>query len=197
MPDGVATLEQRVAPGEEERFLYGVIAEFEHADEVVAAANKVREAGYRRIDAYSPFPVEGLSEALGQRQVDVPWIMLAFGALGGVGMFAFMHWATYQDYAINVGGRPNSILNWPYFIPITFELTVLSAAIAGIVGMFWLNGLPQPYHPVFDAPNFEMATSSRFFLCIEAEDPNFDHPKTKAFMETLGALRVSDVELRK
>jgi hypothetical protein len=186
-----------VAPGEEERFLHGLIAEFEHPAEVVAAANKVREAGYRRIDAYTPFPVEGLSEALGQRQVDVPWIMLAGGILGGVGMFAFMHWATYQDYVINSGGRPNSFYNWPYFIPITFELTVLTAALAGIVGMFWLNGLPQPYHPVFDAPNFEMATSSRFFLCVEAEDPNFDHKRTKQFMETLGALRVSDVELRK
>jgi hypothetical protein len=190
----VATLD-RTAEAESERFLYGVIAEFEHAEDVVKAARQTYEAGYRRMDAYSPFPVEGLSEALGFRDHHVPWIMFIGGVVGCVGGFGFLTWALGWDYPLNIGGRPR--ISWPMYIPITFEITVLLSALSGIVGMFWLNGLPKPYHPVFDAPDFELASSSRFFLCIESEDPHFDRVKTRQFMETLGAAQVSEVELKK
>jgi len=181
--------------GEEERFLYGISAEFTEAEHVVTAARRAYEAGHRRMDAYTPFPIEGLSEALGHHDHHVPWIMLVGGIAGCVGGFAFLSWAMGIDYPLNIGGRP--LFSWPSWIPITFELTVLLSALSGIVGMFWLNGLPQPYHPMFDAPEFEKATSSRFFLCIEAEDPRFDREKTRQFMETLGAERVAEVELKK
>src|SRR5687767_11854481 len=151
MERGVITLEERER-AESERFVYGLIAEFEHAPDVVSASRRAREAGYRRMDAYSPFPVEGLSEALGFRDHWVPWIMLIGGAIGGLGGFGFLTWTSVLDYPLNVGGRP--LFGWPSWVPITFECTVLLSALAGIVGMFGLNGLPRPYHPVFDAPNF-------------------------------------------
>ena len=178
-----------------ERVLYGLVAEFEDAHEVVEAARRTRDAGYRKIDAYTPFPVEELSEALGHRDIYVPMIMLAAGILGGIGGFAGLTYLTVQEYPLNIGGRP--LFAWPSFVPITFELIVLLSALSGIVGMFWLNGLPQPYHPVFDTPNFEHATSSRFFLSIEADDPKFDREETLRFMESLGAANVSAVEQRK
>jgi hypothetical protein len=190
----VATLERTTA-SDSERFLYGVIAEFEHAHEVVKAARQTYEAGYRRIDAYTPLPVDGLSEALGFRDHHVPWIMFIGGVFGCIGGFSFLSWALKWDYPLNIGGRP--IFTWPMYIPITFEATVLVAALSGVVSMFWLNGLPKPYHPVFDAPNFDLASSSRFFLCIEADDPHFDRVKTREFMQTLGAALVSEVELKK
>jgi len=127
--------------------------------------------------------------------VDIPWIMLVGGILGAVGGFSLIYYCQVIAYPLNIGGRP--LFGWPSAIPITFECTVLASALSGILGMFILNGLPQPYHPVFDAPNFDRATSDRFFLCIEATDPNFDLGETRQFMETLGALQVSEVELRK
>ncbi len=175
--------------------LYGLVAEFDDAHRVIDAASRTREAGYRLIDAYTPFPVEGLSDALGQRDKSVPFIMLAGGLMGAVGGFSFLTWATVYDYPLNIGGR--TLFGWPSFIPITFELTVLLAALSGIAGMFMLNGLPMPYHPVFDTPNFERATSDRFFLCVEAADPNFNREETRQFLEGLGALQVSEVELKK
>jgi hypothetical protein len=178
-----------------ERFLYGLIAEFVEAGQILGAARRAHREGYRRMDAYSPFPVEGLPEALGFRDHLVPFIMLTGGILGGLLGFGFLYWSTVVDYPFNVGGRP--LYSWPYWIPITFECTVLLAALAGVVGMLIVNGLPQPYHPVFDAPNFEEATSSRFFLCIEARDPKFDPVETRRFLESLGPARVSEVELRK
>jgi hypothetical protein len=196
MAHGAVTLQQ-TGEAETERFLYGIIAEFERAQDLVAAARRTREAGYRRMDAYTPLPVEGLSEALGFRDSKVPMIMLIAGLLGGLGGFGLLYWGMSApiSYPLNIGGRP--LYGWPYFIPITFECIVLLAALSGVVGMFVVNGLPMPYHPVFDAPDFLRATSDRFFLCIEAEDPNFDHQETRRFMETLGAAKVSDVELRK
>jgi hypothetical protein len=185
----------RAREAEEERFLYGIIAEFEDAGQVIAAARRAHEAGYRRMDAYTPFPVEGLSDALGHRDIAVPMIMLAGGVLGAIGGFGFLWWTMAVDYPVNIGGRP--LLSWPSFIPITFECTVLLSALSGVIGMFLLNGLPQPYHPVFDAPDFAKATSSGFFLCIESTDPHFDREETRRFMETLGAEQVSEVELKK
>jgi hypothetical protein len=177
------------------RFLYGLIAEFTDADAVVEAARKTHAAGYRRIDAYSPFPVEGLSEALGFHDHWVPLIVLIGGICGALTGFGLLLYCLAISYPLNVGGRP--LYGWPHYMPITFECTVLFAALSGVFGMLMLNGLPQPYHPVFDAPDFEMATSSRFFLCIEARDPQFDREQTWQFMNTLGAEKVAEVELKK
>jgi ActD protein len=183
----------------ERRFLYGIIAEFEHAEDILNAARWTHEAGYYRMDAYTPFPVEGLSEELGHRDKYVPWIMLAGGVMGALGGFSFLYFTMVVDYPMNIGGRPASpgSFGWPFFIPITFEMTVLLSALSGVVGMFLINGLPMPYHPVFDAPHFERASSDRFFLCIEARDPRFDREETRKFLESLNPLRVSEVELRK
>lgn len=194
MEHGTVALERR-AEAEEERFLYGIIAEFEHAGDVVAASRRAYQAGYRRMDAYTPFPVDGLSEALGFRDIWVPLIMLIGGICGASLGFGLLYYALVISYPLNIGGR--ALYGWPHYMPITFELTVLTTAIFGVVGMLMLNGLPQPYHPVFDAPEFELATSSRFFLCIEARDPRFDRTATRGFMETLGAAKVAEVELKK
>jgi hypothetical protein len=175
--------------------LYGLIAEFEDPHDLVTAAGRAREAGYTRMDAFTPFPVEELSEALGHRDMHVPWIMLAGGILGALGGFALLTWTTTSAYVLNIGGRP--LFAWPSFIPITFECTVLLSALSGIAGMFAINGLPMPYHPVFSAPNFDRATSDRFFLCIEVYDKKFDRDETRSFLEGLGAARVSEVELKK
>ena len=186
---------RRTEEPETEPFLYGLIAEFEHPEDLVQAARRTREAGYRRIDGYSPFPVEELAEALGFRDYWVPIIMLIGGILGAMGGFGLLYYCGVISYPVNVGGHP--LYGWPTSIPITFECTVLLAATAGVVGMFLLNRLPMPYYPVFDAPDFDKATSSRFFLCIEAEDPHFDREGTQQFMATLGAAKVSEVELKK
>jgi hypothetical protein len=171
--------------------LYGILAEFDDPDALLAAARQAHDAGYRRMDAYSPFPVEGLAEALDFRDTRVPEIVLTGGIVGGVGGF-FMQWfATRIFYPINVGGRP--LNSWPAYIPITFELTVLLAAFAALFGMLILNGLPQPYHPVFNAPDFQLASRDRFFLCIEANDPRFDRPGTTRFLLDQRPLRVEEV----
>jgi hypothetical protein len=171
------------------------MAEFPSPETLVAAGRQVREAGYKRIDAFSPFPVEDLSEALGFRDQWVPWLMLLAGIGGCVGGFGFLWWCTAVSYPLNIGGRP--LLAWPSWIPITFECTVLASALTGVLGMILLNGLPMPYHPVFDAPGFERASSNSFFLCVEARDPRFDREKTQALLASLGALSVSPVEQRK
>jgi hypothetical protein len=171
--------------------LYGVIAEFDDADVFLAAAHKAREAGYKKMDAYSPFPLEGLSEAMGFHDHKVPFTMLAGGIVGCLGGFGFLTWATVVSYPLNIGGRP--IFGWPSWVPITFELTVLCSALSGIFGMILYNGLPMPYHPVFNAPEFDRASSDRFFLCIESKDPKFNREDTLEFMDSLGALRVSEV----
>jgi ActD protein len=172
--------------------LYGLIAEFETPGELVSAAARAREAGYRRMDAYTPYPIHELSHALGLPRTKLPILVLLGGAIGcATGLF--VQWfATTVHYPINVGGRP--LASWPAFIPITFELTVLFAAGAAVLGMLAMNGLPMPYHPVFNAPRFALASRDRFFLCIEAKDPLFDLERTSKFLEGLGAHVVSEVE---
>ena len=180
-----------VEPGEE-RALYGVMAEFEDHEEVLEAAKRAYAEGYRRMDAYSPFPVEGLAEALGHKWTAVPLITLLGGMIGGLGGF-FMEWYSMRIlYPINIGGRPRN--SWPMFIPITFELTVLIAALSAVISMFLLNRLPQPHHPVFNAPEFKRATIDRFFLSIEAKDPKFDREETWSFLESLKPLSMREVE---
>jgi len=171
--------------------LYGLVAEFAEPEPLVAAARKVHDAGYRRVDAYTPFPVDGLAETIGKVDVKVPWIMFFGGIAGFLGGFGFLVWSIAIDYPLNIGGRP--LVAWPSFIPISYELTILLACLSGIVAMIYLNGLPMPYHPVFNAPNFDRATTDRFFLGIEAGDKQFDREETRRLLESLHPLRVSEV----
>ena len=173
--------------------IYGVVAEFETAEELIAAAEKTRMAGYRRFEAYSPFPVEGLSEAVGLRRNAVPLITLIGGLLGGLGAFFFQYWVSVIAYAENIGGRP--LNSWPAFIPVTFELTVLGAALSAVFGMLALNGLPRPHHPLFNVQRFSRhATSDRFYLCIEARDQRFHLADSARFLNELKPAHVFEVE---
>jgi len=173
--------------------LYGVMAEFDNPTDLVAAARRTYEAGYRRINGYSPYPIEELSEAIGFHHTRLPLIVLIGGVLGGLGGFFMQYWMAVIDYPLNVGGKPYN--SWPAFIPITFECSILCAALAAVLGMLALNKLPQPYHPVFNAPNFALATRDRFFLVIESKDPKFEHDSVVSFMQGFGPRDVSDVEL--
>ncbi|HUE84417.1 MAG TPA: DUF3341 domain-containing protein [Pyrinomonadaceae bacterium] len=173
--------------------LYGVMAEFDNPTELVAAARQTYEAGYRRINGYSPYPIEELWEAIGFRHTGLPLIVFIGGVVGGLGGFLMQYYLSVFEYPLNVGGRP--LNSWPAFIPITFECTILAAAFAAVFGMLALNKLPQPYHPVFNAPNFALATRDHFFLVIEANDPKFNHDEVVDFMKRLGPKDVSDVEV--
>jgi hypothetical protein len=171
---------------------YGLMAEFDNPTALVAAAEKARLAGYRQMDAYSPIPIEELGEALGLRRTRLPLLVLLGGIGGGLGGYGLEYWTQAVAYPMNVGGRP--FHSWPQFIPVTFETTVLGAALAAFVGMWALNRLPQPYHPVFNVPAFARASTDRFFLCIEATDPRFDRSATWRFLESLHPVGVSEVE---
>jgi hypothetical protein len=172
--------------------IYGLVAEFGSADALVQAAKQTAAAGYRRIDAFSPFPVEGLADALGFHRNRLPLFVLCGGILGGIGGYFMQYYAAVVSYPINVGGRP--LHSWVSFIPITFEMTVLVAALCALLGMLALNGLPMPYHPLFNVPRFALASRDRFFLCIESADPLFDRDKTKQFLVDLCAREVTEVE---
>src|SRR6266542_5153763 len=168
------------------------MAEFESAEALLDATRRAHAAGYRAMDAYSPFPIEGLAEALGSQRTIVPWIALTGVVLGALTGYALQCWVHVFALPVNVGGRP--LNSWPMFIPVTFELTVLVAALSAVLGMLALNGLPHPYHPVFNVPRFALASQDRFFLCIEASDPRFDRAATRYFLESLAPQEVSDVE---
>ena len=172
---------------------YGLLAEFDDGEALLAATQRARAEGYRRMDAYSPFPVEGLAEALGSTRTGMSWLVLLGGIAGGVAGFGLQYYVAVIAMPYNVGGRP--LLSWPSFIPITFETTILGAALVGVVGMLLLNGFPMPYHPVFNIASFEHASQDGFFLCIERRDPKFDPQKTREFLRSLQAREVYDVPL--
>jgi len=169
-----------------------LMAEFDSATELVDAVKATRAAGYRTFDAYTPFPVEAVTEAMGEHHNRLPLLVLLGGIFGLVAGYGLAYWTSVIDYPINVGGRP--LHSWPAFIPITFETTVLGASVAAVLGMLALNGLPMPYHPVFNVPRFALSTRNRFFLCIEAIDPLFDREHTRRFLERLVPRQVSEVE---
>jgi hypothetical protein len=172
--------------------LFGVMGEFSTPEDLLAATKKAREAGYKHVEAYTPFPVEGLSEAVGFRWTAVPLITLMGGVGGGLTGFGLQYWVAAITYPINIGGRP--LNSWPAFIPVTFELTVLGASIFAVFGMLALNKLPQPYHPVFNVARFAQASTDKFFLCIEARDPKFDLVETSKFLQSLHAQHVNEVK---
>jgi hypothetical protein len=171
--------------------LHGLLAEFRAPEEIVKAAQAVHQAGYRKVDAYTPYPMEEVIEALDLHRSHVPKIVLAGGLTGLLAGWGLQYWASVIAYPMNIGGRPFNA--WPAFVVPSFETTVLFAALGAVVGMLALNGLPQPYHPVFNVESFALASRDRFFLCVEAEDPRFDLAATRALLQGLGAAEVSEV----
>jgi len=171
--------------------IYGVMAEFETPTALVNAARAAREKGYRKLDAYSPFPIEELSDALHLHKNMLPLVVLIGGIIGGITGYLLQYYITVYQYPLNIGGRP--LHSWPAYIIITFELTILLASLSAVFGLLALCGLPTPYHPTFNVPRFAQASRNRFFLCIESADPLFDHDKTCEFLETLEPREVSEV----
>ncbi|MFL5330359.1 MAG: DUF3341 domain-containing protein [Gemmataceae bacterium] len=171
--------------------IYGLAAEFPTPAELIEAARAVRAAGYRRTDAYTPLPVEGLASAIGARPSILPFLVLLGGIIGGVGGYFLQYFTAVHTYPFNIGGRP--LHSWPAFIPVTFECTNLGAALTCVFGMLALNGLPAPYHPLFHLPRFARASRDLSFLCIEARDPLFDLERTREFLQSLGPTSVEEV----
>jgi hypothetical protein len=171
--------------------VYGLMAEFEDPTSLVAATERAHREGYRCMDAYSPFPIEELHHALGSKPSRLPLIVLIGGLIGCVGGYSLEYWVSVITYPLNIGGKP--LHSWPAFIPVTFECTILAAALSCVLGMLALNGLPMPYHPVFSVPRFALASRNRFFLCIESTDPKFDIDATRRFLDTLNPREVSAV----
>jgi hypothetical protein len=176
---------------EQAQGVYGLIARFPGASALLQAARSAHGAGYRRVEAYSPMPIEGLAEAVGFRERRIAPLALAGGVVGGVGTYVIQWLSVAVAYPINVGGRTPA---WPGLVPATFEMTVLGAALAVFFGTLWANGLPRLYHPVFNEAGFSAASSEGFFLCIEASDPRFEARDTRQFLERLNPLSVSEVQ---
>jgi Protein of unknown function (DUF3341) len=176
---------------EEKPPIYGIMAEFDNVDAVVIATRKAYSAGYRKMDAYSPYPVEELWEALGFHRTRLPNIVFGGAMFGLFAGYSLQYFVSAIEYPLIVGGRP--FHSWVSFIPVSFETTILFAAITTVLGMLLLNGLPMPYHPVFNVPGFSRATTDRFFLCIEATDPKFDRAKTAEFLKSFNPREVTEV----
>jgi hypothetical protein len=172
--------------------LYGLMAEYNAPEALLEATQRAYAAGYRRMDAYSPFPVEGLADALGFTRPQLPLLVLGGGIVGAIGGYMLQYYTSVITYPLNIGGRP--FHSWPAFIPVTFETTILVAAVTAVLGMLALNGLPRPHHPVFNVERFERASSDQFFLCIESEDMHFDYEDTKQFLISTAPREVTDVQ---
>ncbi|HYG62267.1 MAG TPA: DUF3341 domain-containing protein [Thermoanaerobaculia bacterium] len=172
--------------------IYGIMAEFTSSRELIAAIRRLRQAGYRKLDAFTPYPIEEVVDALDQHHTKLPLMVLIGGILGGLGGYALQYWSQVLVYPMNIGGRP--VHSWPAFIVPTFETTILGAALTAVFGMIALNGLPQPYHPVFNVPRFAEASRDRYFLVIEADDPKFDREATRQHLADLNPFEVSEVE---
>jgi hypothetical protein len=171
--------------------IHGVMGEFSDPQDLLDAIEQVRGEGYTRLDAYTPYPIEEVWEAIGHHKSPVPLIVLIGGIVGGLSGFFLQYWVAAIEYPLNIGGRPYN--SWPAFIPVTFECTILGAVLAAVAGVFILNGLPEPYHPVFNVPRFALASSNRYFLCIEARDPMFDRERAHLLLLSLKAAEVTDV----
>jgi Protein of unknown function (DUF3341) len=171
--------------------VYGLMAEFANPTDIVEAARRTHEAGYRKIDAYSPFPIEELAEAIGFHNDGVALITLVGGLIGMCAGYSLQYWIHAINYPINVGGRP--LNSWPAFIVVTFEMTILFAGLSAVFGMLALNGLPMPYHPVFNVPRFVFATKDRFFLIIFSSDVKYDPVETRRFLESFSPRSISEV----
>jgi hypothetical protein len=170
---------------------FGLLAEFVEPDELVEATARIQQAGYRDYEAYAPMPVEGLPEAVGFPRSRMPLIVLLGAIVGCLTGFGMQYYLTVINYPLNIGGRP--LNSWPSFIPVTFELTVLFAALSAVLGMLAMNGLPRPHHPLFAVPQFDRATQDRFFVCIRCTDPLYHDQTTREFLQRLGAKEVIDV----
>ncbi|HEX4589851.1 MAG TPA: DUF3341 domain-containing protein [Gemmataceae bacterium] len=171
--------------------VYGVVAEFDNPTALVAAANRTREAGYTRFEAYAPFPIEALVEAIGHPRTRLPLAVFLGGLIGGLTGYLMQYFTAVLTYPLNIGGRP--LHSWPAFVPVTFECTILGAALTAVLAMLARNGLPMPYHPLFHIPRFARASRDLFFLCIQARDPRFDLPAVTQFLRSLSPADVQEV----
>ncbi|MEM7391684.1 MAG: DUF3341 domain-containing protein [Verrucomicrobiota bacterium] len=179
------------APEKKEE-LYGITAEFDDSDVLIEAAKAAKAEGYTDFDAYTPFPVHGLFEAMGGKRTILPWIVLCAGTTGCLGGFFLQYWISVIDYPLNVGGRPMN--SWPSFVPVTFECTILLSGLTALIGMLSLNGLPRPYHPIFNTPDYNRVTEDGYMICIEAVDQKFDIDDVKKFLKGVGGVNIHEVE---